>query len=88
MYALQGLPAVFFSALAFHVIAAALGLLSGLGVPAFPNKIPLVQIVRSVRGVYFALKRRGLDAQQALRKKLSLVFTQKGQNKGKQNNLW
>ena len=43
----------------------------------------LEQITGFVRGVYFALKRRGLKMRQALRKKLSLVLPHKGKNKGK-----
>lgn len=35
MYVPQGHPAVFFSILAFHVMATVLGLLSGLGIPSF-----------------------------------------------------
>ena len=69
---------MFFSVLAFHVKVAALGILSGLGVPSFDlrlhvpeflsdallfgrytflkDEIPLEQIARFVRGVYFALR--------------------------------
>ncbi len=36
-----------------------------------------------MQGVYFALRRRGLDAQEASRKNVSLVFSLHGQKQGK-----
>ena len=51
--------------------------------PEIMNEIPLEQIAGFVRGVYFALKRRGLETRQAFRKKLSLVSDLYGQKQGK-----
>ena len=45
MYAPQGLPAVFFSVLAFHVKMATLGLLSRLGVPALDLCLHLPELL-------------------------------------------
>ena len=66
-----GAPAVYFSVLASSVIimAARAGLLSPCVVPAFGlrliiqsvNEMPPAQIDGIVQGVYFALKRRGLN---------------------------
>ena len=77
MYAPQGPPAVFPSVLASSVIivAARAGLLSPCVIPALClrihflqslNEMPPAQIDRIVQGVYFALKRRGLNIIKAL----------------------
>ena len=47
------------------------------------KEIPRIQIKRSVRGVYFALNRRGL-----IYESTSLVSVHKGKNKGKRSFLW
>jgi hypothetical protein len=47
------------------------------------NEIPLASTVRFVQGVYFALKRRGLN-----NKGIALVLVFKGKNKGKRSFLW
>ena len=99
MYAPQELPAVLSSVLASSVIVmtAMPGLLPPCLVPAIgpclhipvdTGERPLAYTVRFVQGVYFALRRRGLDAQEASRKNVSLVLPHKGKNKGKQSFLW
>ena len=48
------------------------------------NEIPLASTVRFVQGVYFALKRRGMN----INKGIALVLVFKGKNKGKRIVLW
>ena len=74
------------------IVAARAGLLSPCVVPAFGlrliiqsvNEIPPAQIDGIVQGVYFALKRRGLNKI----KVLPSFWFFKGKNKGKRSFLW